>query len=152
MITKRLLIAVILALPLPSMAGPVPYLTAEMLDLTLLLPPPPPAGGAVEKAEIEAVIAAQRAASPERIALGARDAAEDVFTMFASVMGPVFASANLPVASVFFERVGESEDETVDPAKKKFARQRPWIASTEVKVLGPSSKSGSWPSGHAIAG
>ena len=148
MITKRLLVAVILAIPLPSMAGPVPYLTAEMLDLTLLLPPPPPAGGAVEKAEIEAVIAAQRAASPERIALGARDAAEDVFTMFASVMGPVFASANLPVASVFFERVGESEDETVDPAKKKFGRQRPWIVSSEVKVLGPSTKSGSWPSGH----
>ena len=147
MITKRLLVALILALPLPSMAGP-PYLTAEMLDLTLLLPPPPPAGGAVEKAEIEAVIAVQRAASPERIALGARDAAEDVFTMFASVMGAAFAPANLPVASVLFERVGESEDETVDPAKKKFARQRPWIASSEVKVLGPSTKSGSWPSGH----
>lgn len=148
MISKRVVVALILALLLPAFAEPAPYLTAEKLDLTLLLPPPPPAGGAVEKAEIEAVIAAQRAASPERIALGARDAEEDVFTMFASVMGTAFAPANLPVATAFFSRVGESEDLTVDPAKKKFARVRPWIASGEVKALGPSSKSGSWPSGH----
>lgn len=149
MLPKRTLLALLLAAPFSALAGPQPYLTAEKLDLTLLLPPPPPAGGAVEKAEIEAVIAAQRTASPERIALGARDAEEDVFTMFAAVMGERFAPANLPFATEFFARVGESEDETVDPAKKKFARVRPWMASTDVKVLGPSSKSGSWPSGHS---
>ena len=149
MIAKRALVALILALPLPAMAGPEPYLTAEKLDLTLLLPPPPPAGGAVEKAEIEAVVAAQRGASAARIALGAHDAEEDVFTIFASAMGTDFTPANLPIATVFFARVGESEDQTVDPSKKKFGRVRPWIASSDVKVLGPSTKSGSWPSGHA---
>lgn len=148
MMTKRVLVALILALPLPAAAGPAPYLTAEKLDLSVLLPPPPPAGGAVEKAEIEAVVAVQRAASPERIALAVHDAEEDVFTIFGSAMGSAFAPAALPVASVFFARVGESEDQTVDPAKKKFARVRPWMASNEVKALGPTSKSGSWPSGH----
>ncbi len=129
-------------------ASPPPYLTAKQLDLTIMLPPPPPKGGEIEKAEIAAVIAAQRAASPERIALGAHDAEEDVFTMFTATLGGKFVAGNLPVASVFFARVGDSEDETVDPAKKVFARARPWMTSTEVKVLGPSSKSGSWPSGH----
>ena len=149
MIAKRVLVGLILAMPLPAMAAPVPYLTAEKLDLTLLLPHPPPTGGAEEKAEIEAVIAAQRSASPERIALGARDADEDVFTIFGNVMGPSFAPANLPIATTFFARVGESEDQTVDPAKKKFARLRPWMVSSEIKVLGPSTKSGAWPSGHS---
>lgn len=149
MLSKRMLLALLLAAPLPVVAGPSPYLTAERLDLTLLLPPPPAAGGAVEKAEIAAVIAAQRAASPERIALGVRDAEEDVFTMFGAVMGERFVSVNMPLAAEFFARVGESEDATVDPAKKLFGRVRPWMASTDVKVLGPSSKSGSWPSGHS---
>ena len=149
MIAKRALVALILALPAPALAEPVPYLTAEKLDLTLLLPPPPQPGGAVEKAEIEAVIAAQRSADPERIALGVRDAEEDVFTIFANIMGPAFTPANLPIATAFFARVGESEDQTVDPAKKKFARLRPWMVSSDVKILGPSTKSGSWPSGHS---
>jgi acid phosphatase (class A) len=132
----------------PAFGAEAPYLTAKQLDLTIMLPPPPAKGSALEAAEIAAVVAAQRAASPERIALGAKDAEEDVFTMFTVTLGEKFVAGNLPVASGFFARVGDSEDETVDPAKKVFARVRPWMASSEVKVLGPSSKSGSWPSGH----
>ena len=141
------LLALLLA-PLPLLAGPPPYLTAKQLDVTLMLPPPPAKGSALEQQEVAAVIATQKAASPERIALGAHDAAEDIFTMFSATLGDRFAAAALPTASVFFERVGDSEDETVDPAKKVFARLRPFLTSTDVKVLGPSSKSGSWPSGH----
>ena len=144
----RLSALLFLALVAPALAGEPPYLTAKQLDLTIMLPLPPAKGSAVEQAEVAAVIAAQKAASPERIALGARDAAEDVFTMFTATLGEKFVPGNLPVASVFFSRVGDSEDETVDPAKKVFARARPWMTSTDVKVLGPSTKSGSWPSGH----
>jgi hypothetical protein len=67
--------------------------------------------------------------SAERVALGGRDAEEDVFTMFATVMGERFAPDQLPFATDFF-RVGELEDATVDPAEKIFARVRPWMAST----------------------
>lgn len=146
---RRFLFAFALLAAGPALAAnPPPYLTAKQLDLTIMLPPPPPRGGEVEKAEIAAVIAAQKAATPERIALGAHDAEEDVFTMFTVTLGSKFVAGNLPIASMFFARVGDSEDETVDPAKKVFGRIRPWMTSTDVKVLGPSTKSGSWPSGH----
>ncbi len=137
-----------LLLAAPAFAVEPPYLTAKQLDLTIMLPPPPAKGSALEAAELAEVVAAQKAASPARIALAAKDAEEDVFTMFTATLGEAFVADNVPVARVFFARVGDSEDETVDPAKKVFGRVRPWMTSGEVKVLGPSTKSGSWPSGH----
>ena len=144
----RLAVLLALALSLPAAAGELPYLTAKQLDLTLMLPMPPTKGSALEAAEIAVVIATQKAASPERIALAAKDAEEDIFTMFTATLGPRFVSANLKAVTMFFARVGDSEDATVNPVKKTFARMRPYLTSADVKVLGPSTKSGSWPSGH----
>jgi acid phosphatase (class A) len=149
-LTRRILLAAAFLLPaLPSLAGDPPYLSAKQLDLRIMLPPPVAAGSVQDKADQDAVIAAQKSASPERIALAAADAEESVFDMFARTLGPVFTPANLPKASVFFTRVGDSEDEVVDPAKPFFGRVRPFLANPEaIKPLVKPSKSGAYPSGH----
>jgi acid phosphatase (class A) len=148
--TRRILLTAAFLLPvLPVLAGEPPYLTAKQLDLRMMLPPPVAAGTARDKEEQDAVIAAQKAASPERIALAAADAEESVFDMFARTLGPAFAPANLPKASVFFARVGASEDDVVDPAKPFFGRVRPFLANPDaIKPLVKPSKSGAYPSGH----
>lgn len=146
---RHLLLAALLLLSPLAHAGEKPFLTAKELDLSTLLPPPVAAGTEADKAQQAMVIAAQKSASKERIALANHDADEDVFTMFASVLGPNFAPANLPAATKFFDRIGETEDEVVDPIKKIFGRIRPWIANpAEIPALIKSTKSNAYPSGH----
>jgi acid phosphatase (class A) len=150
MTTRRhFFVAAMLLVAAPAMAGEPPYLTAAKLDVRIMLPPAVVAGSAQDKAEQEAVIAAQKAASPERIKLAAADADETIYDMFARTLGAGFAKANMPKADVFFERAGESEDEVVDPAKPFYGRVRPYLANPEaIKPLVKASKSGAYPSGH----
>jgi acid phosphatase (class A) len=129
-------------------AAEPPFLTARQLDLTRILPTPIANGSPQALAEEQAVIAAQKAASPERIALAAADANETVYDMFTRTLGPAFVPENMPRAAVFFGRVGDSEDETVDPVKKIYGRTRPFLANPDIKPLVKQSKSGAYPSGH----
>lgn len=149
--TRRLLLLACLLAPVGAVAAdaPAPYVTPKQVDLTRLLPPPVAAGSPADLAERAAVAAAQKAASPERVALAVHDADETVFVIFGSVMGEKFAPVALPLTDRLFARLGESEDATVDPAKPFFGRVRPYLAAPdEIKPLVKASKSGSWPSGH----
>ena len=147
--TRRRLLAALPILGQPAWAEePAPYITDKQVDLRVLLPPPPAADSALQRSEIEAVLAAQKQASPERIALAVADAKESVFDMFGTTLGAAFKPERLPKASALFARTGASEDATVDPAKPFFGRTRPYLADDRVKALVPASKSGSWPSGH----
>ncbi|MDU7523689.1 MAG: phosphatase PAP2 family protein [Roseomonas mucosa] len=123
-----------------------PYVTARQLDLTVLLAPPPDA--AVQRIEIDRIIAVQAEASPERIAQAVADAKEALFDMFGGILGASLDRATLPRTALLFDRIGASEDATVDPAKPFFGRVRPYLGDPRVKALVPASKSGSWPSGH----
>jgi acid phosphatase (class A) len=134
--------------PRLAQAAEPPFLTARQLDLTRILPTPIANGSAEARAEEQAVMAAQKTASPERIALAAADSKETVYDMFTRTLGPAFVPDNMPRAAVFFGRVGDSEDETVDPVKKVYGRTRPFLANPDIKALIPASKSGSYPSGH----
>ncbi len=150
-ISRRLLLLACVLVPTATFAAdaPAPYVTPKEVDLTRLLPPPVAAGGPADLAERAAVVAAQKAASPERIALAVHDADETVFVIFGGVMGEAFAPAALPLTDRLFARLGDSEDATVDPAKPFFGRVRPYLAAPdEIKPLVKASKSGSWPSGH----
>ena len=148
--SRRLLLAALLAglIAAPALAGAPPYLTAGSLDLSLLLPPPPPLDSALQAQELAAVIAAQQAASPERIAQAAADASESVFDMFGATIGPRFTAEALPKAGALFDRLGETEAAAVDPVKPAFARLRPYLADPRVRPLVRPSRSGSFPSGH----
>ena len=144
---KRFVLALAMSLPLLAHGVEAPYVTDKDLDLRHYLPLPIAAGSDADKAQQAEVIAAQKAASPERIALAQADAAESIYDMY----GKTFAldKAKLPKISHLFERVGESEDATVDSAKPFYGRIRPFLANSEIKPLVKQSKSGAYPSGHA---
>lgn len=150
-ITRRLVLASSLVLALSStavQAEDAPFLTPDKLDLTVFLPMPVVAGSAEDLAQQAAVLATQKAASPERIAQAVYDADETVFVLFGKPLGPKFAAAGLPLTDRFFARVGASEDAVVDPAKPFYGRVRPYLANPEIKPLVKASKSGAYPSGH----
>ena len=116
--------ALLLATPVLA-ADPPPYLTPSQLDLTIMLPPPPAAGSALEESELSAVVAIQKNASADRIALANSDANETVFDMYTRTFGSQFTPDKLPKATVFFLRALNSEDDVTAPAKTFFARTRP---------------------------
>lgn len=147
--SRRLLLttALSLALAFPAFAAE-PYVTGKMLDLTVLVPPPPAKGSDADKADMQAVLEAQAHASDARKAQALADSDETVYVMFTPVLGEKFTAANTPKAAHLFERIGDSEDDTLDAAKPFFGRIRPWIANTDVKAIAKPTKSGSYPSGH----
>ena len=146
-LTKFSLLAALL-LSTSLFAGELPYLTTKQLNIIPFLPTPVLNGSPQDKEQQAQVIAIQKAASPERIALANKDSEETVYAMFASVMGPQFQPANLPVTTHVFARIGETEDAVVDPVKSYFGRIRPFLNNPEIKALVKPSSSNSYPSGH----
>jgi len=137
-----------LAFATGSNSAELPYLTTHQLDIIPFMPAPVANGSAEDKEQQTQVLAVQRAASVERIALANKDAEETVFAMFSSVMGANFTPTNLPLSNRIFDRIGETEDAVVDPVKKYFGRTRPFVNNPEIRALVKPSTSGSYPSGH----
>ena len=133
----------------PAFAGEQSFLTASQVDLMRLLPPPPLKGSALDAAEMEEVVTVARTRSAARAALATADANETIFDMFGALLGPRFAPGALPAAGKFFERLAETEEVVVGAAKSGFGRPRPYHANAALTTIAPSSKSGSYPSGHA---
>ncbi len=125
-----------------------PYITDKMMEIAPLMAPPPVKGSPLDLADMQAVLDAQAHASDARKAQAFADSDETVYVMFTAVLGEKFNAAALPKTSLMFERIGESEDETLDPAKPAFGRVRPWLANPAVKPIAKQTKSGSYPSGH----
>ena len=146
-LTKFSLLAALL-LSTSLFAGGLPYLTTKQLNIIPFLPTPVLNGSPQDKEQQAQVIAIQKAASPERIALANKDSEETVYAMFSSVMGAQFQPANLPVTTHVFARIGETEDAVVDPVKSYFGRIRPFLNNPEIKALVKPSSSNSYPSGH----
>jgi len=132
----------------PALAREKPYLTAQDLDLVTILPPPIANGSDADREQQAVVLAAQRAASAERIEQAKRDVDESLDTMFGVVLGKPLPAAGLPATTRLFERIGETEEVVVAPTKKAFQRLRPYLSNQEIKPLVRPSVSGSYPSGH----
>ncbi|MBI3506118.1 MAG: phosphatase PAP2 family protein [Proteobacteria bacterium] len=145
---RTLLFALLLLIPSVGWAADKPYLTHAELNLVDFLPKSVVNGSPEDRAEQAVVIAAQKAATPERIALAYADGEETVFAMFGTLMGPKFKADALPRAREFFARIGETEDAVVDPVKAVFGRKRPFLNNPEIKALVKPSSSNSYPSGH----
>lgn len=148
-IVAVLLVSTIITGPIPAvLAADAPYITARDLDLLAILPSPVSNASAADRAEQDAVLAAQRAASAERITQARADADETVFAMFTPVLSIAFNPRALPATNHLFSRIGTTEDAVVGPAKTAFARIRPYMNNPEIKPLVRPSRSGSYPSGH----
>lgn len=148
MLPRRFLFVLALLAALPAAAREPAYLTAQDLNLAIILPPPVVAGSEADRRQQDVVLAAQRAASTDRIAQAVRDADESLDTMFGAVLGKPLLAADLPATIRLFDRLGETEEVVVDGAKKAFARRRPYLSNAEIKPLVRPSTSGSYPSGH----
>lgn len=148
MLTLRNLFPLSLVLCFNVWASESPYFTSSQINIAAFLPAPVVNGSDEDMIEQEAVLAAQKSATPARIALANSDAEEGVFDMFSRVLGPNFKSANLPIFTAMFKRIGDTEDATVDPVKAKFGRVRPFMNNPSIKALVKPSSSGSYPSGH----
>ena len=128
-----------------------PFIDNTTLDLLQILPPPPPNDSAETRAELAEVLTIQVTRTPAMVERARADDEETVWR-FADVLGPALTKDQLPHVATFFDRLAATEGAVVDPAKKLFARPRPYQLSDLVRPAIEPSKSAAWPSGHATLG
>lgn len=124
------------------------YLDPSKVDLQQVLAPPPSPDSPQGKADLQAVLDAQRTRRPAEVK-GAQDDAQLTVFRFAGVMGPGFKQENLPFAASFFQRVFSDENQEVGVAKAYFSRPRPFLADQHVKPVVEKPRDASYPSGTA---
>src|ERR1700674_2046849 len=124
------------------------YLDPSRVDLVHVLAPPPAPDSPAGKADLQAVLEAQRARTPAEVADAQADVQLSVFR-FADVMGPSFTPAKLPFTAAFFDRISSDDLQASRTAKTYFNRPRPFAADPEVKPIVHEPANASYPSGHA---
>jgi acid phosphatase (class A) len=122
------------AAPATTQAASAPafYVDPSSIDLTLLLPPPPAPGSAAQKADVDTVLAAQKARSKMLADEVTADAKSTIYR-FADVLGPNFSEDKLPVTTAFFKKVQKNTSAFADVSKECYARQRPFVADARIK-------------------
>lgn len=126
--------------------APTPYALAGTIELARLLPPPPAVGTPAGNADLDAVLATQRARSAADAAAAQADAEATVFR-FADVLGEGFSAEKLPLTAQLFGRLTKSIGPVVNPAKDHWNRARPFVASSAVEPLSRPDGA-TYPSGH----
>lgn len=106
------------------------YITLAQFDGIALLPPPPAAESVLQKQDLDAVLAAQKARTP---ALIKRAQTDRDFFGFATVLGPKFTADNIPVAAAFIRKVTAETGAMADRVKDCWQRPRPFIVSRDVQ-------------------
>jgi acid phosphatase (class A) len=125
------------------------YLDPSRIDLEHLLAPPPSSDSPAGKADLQAVLDAQRTRTAALAASAQADVQLSVFR-FSDVMGPTFQPANLPFTAGFFDRVASDDFVVIKGAKAYFNRPRPFAADPgEVKPIVNEPANASYPSGHS---
>ncbi|WP_048274634.1 acid phosphatase, partial [Pseudomonas aeruginosa] len=129
-----------------------PYPLAHPPRLADYLPPPPAADSAAAVADLGAVLEAQRLRTPEQVRrVRAHDQWKDnVFPFAGDLLGASFDKERLPLTRSFFNRAQENLVEVLMPAKKHFARPRPYEVTPKVKPVLPPPEGESYPSGHTM--
>ena len=129
-------------------AAEPPYLTPQQLDLTRFLPTPAGNGSPELQLQKQQVLAAQAAASPERIAQAVSDASGGAFHIFAPQLGPQFSATKLPLTAKFLERLNVTDRTLMGAAKDRYDTKRPYLSHPDIKALVRISSGDSYPSGH----
>lgn len=146
---RRIAAIIILALTAaPVAARQIYYLDSYGDALIKLLPRPPARGSDAAKADLDAVLAAQKARTPAEIAGAKADQRRSVFR-FADALGPGFTRDNLPFAAKFFKHVARDDKRLIEPVKTFYNRRRPFVVSTAVSTVTRVPKDASFPSAHA---
>ncbi len=124
---------------------------SSTLDLRRILPPPPAAGSPGERAELDELLHVQAARTASEVELARRDVARNIFR-FADALGdpPGFDAARLPRTLALFRHLSQDEFAVVAPAKRAFARPRPFAVEPRLAPVTERPPSGSYPSGHSV--
>jgi acid phosphatase (class A) len=154
MIAKKYLLTLLLVLGLSSIGFSAEsveqpnYLSPSTVDLVHILAPPPPVDSAAGKADLQAVLEAQRTRTQAEVASAQADAQISVFR-FADVIGSGFKPENLPFTTMFFNRISADSKQVIIAAKAYFNRPRPFVTDSKVQPIVKEPANASYPSGHA---
>ena len=157
-------------IPATAAAAPAPaaprYFSADQLDSTALIEPPPEAGSEAARADLQAVVDAQRAAhAAGTTARAVADAMLDCQRV-ADVLTPALPAQGEGAAAVgFATRAAKQASGAAGAPKRYWARPRPYMVSADVERLAdvatdsPLAIAGgyerdhtSYPSGHTTFG
>jgi acid phosphatase (class A) len=142
---------IVLCAGLPSYAGESGFLSKDSIDLLALLAPPPGLQDPRTKAELDELRQIQTTRTPERVAMAQADVEETVFRLTV-VLNKGLMPERLPKTAALFKKLTVDEEVATDPAKKGFARPRPYAVASDLQPVCPLSKSGAYPSGHTTIG
>jgi acid phosphatase (class A) len=139
------------AAPRGAAADTAHCVDSSALDLRRILPPPPRAGSPQERAELDALLSIQAHRTPSEAALARGDAVRSIFR-FADALGdaPGFEAGRLPRTLALFRHMSVDEIAVLAPAKREFARPRPFAIEPRLAPVVPRPASGSYPSGHSM--
>lgn len=123
---------------------------SHSLDLRRILPPPPAAGSPRARAELDELLRIQAQRTPGEAGLARRDAMRNIFR-FADALGdaPGFQAPRLPRTLALFRHLRIDEAAVLGPAKREFARPRPFALEPRLAPIVARPTSGSYPSGHS---
>ena len=117
-------------------AGELHYLPATPIDAVALLEPPPAAGSADERADLAAVLKAQRAARAAGRTAGAVADAQITCARVAAAAGEFHDPLAAASALGFLTRAASEAAQLSRIAKRYWHRPRPYVISAKVERLG----------------
>jgi acid phosphatase (class A) len=142
------LVAAVLLAPGSAWADGANYIGPKDVDLIDVLPPPPMPDSSEQKADMQAVMDAQKARTPADVEASEKDFKKSIFR-FRSVIDPNFSATKLPITDAFFKRVLADDAIIIAKTKEYYARPRPFIVNSDVNPVMLRPGGGGYPSGHS---
>lgn len=132
-------------------ASDTPYIDVSRVEITALLSAPPAPGSPESVAEIDAMIAMQKAATPEDLARSKKDERRDP-SAFSSVIGGWFTEQNLPETYRVLNKAEKESQSISEKVKRVWKRPRPPVQDSRIQPTINLPSTASYPSGHALQG
>jgi acid phosphatase (class A) len=127
----------------PAPAPRPTYYVPSQVDLIGLIAPPPAAGSREQQADLEGVLAAQRAAHANGTLERALADSELTCARFKDVLGAELKSAAAARALKFISDAASNASLAANPQKRYWKRPRPFLVSAQVERFGDVAPDGS---------
>lgn len=137
----------------PVSARDATFVAPDRVAAMLLLAAPPAPHSDVAAAELAELHRIEDARTAVQAARAVADASDESIFLYRDVIGEGFNPQALPATGVLSRHVGSDEGASTGPAKKEYARVRPYNADSSLHpVCKTKAVADSYPSGHATAG
>jgi membrane-associated phospholipid phosphatase len=149
----RIVLALLLiqAIPVFAKAPAFHYLAPDTIDVQELLPEPPAPRSAQNKADFQAVLAAQASRTAFQVGR-ARSEVNLSPVAFDTVLGTGFNASNFPLTFALLNNAAADGETISAAAKRLWDRPRPPLQDPAIRPVIPLPASGSYPSGHSMRG